>query len=624
MMLGMSARSFCSVLPSRLRESLGLPLLAAMLATVAQTQAQTAVQPPTLLADIDHRPSVSLDGAWHYIVDPYRNGWGTDPEKPNLNGFAKNAHFNGADLLEYDFATSPVLEVPGDWNSQKENLFFYEGLLWYQKDFTYEPKPGLTTFLHFGAANHRASVFVNDVHVCDHEGGFTPFDCDVTSALKSGKNFVVVAVDDTRRADTIPALKSDWWNYGGLTRQVFLVDVPKSYIDDYSLQLQRGAGDRIEGYVHLAGAAPGAEVTVRIPELNVHQQSPVGADGNAKFSFAPQGLVRWSPEHPKLYRVQMSAGTDTKDDHLDDDIGFRTIEVQGEKILLNGKPVFLRGINAHAEAPYRGGRAWSEQDATTLLGWVKELHGNFVRLAHYPHDEHMTRVADKLGVLVWSEVPVYWSIDWKSTHALGSARQQLYENIRRDHNKASVILWSVSNETPKSPERLAFLKALIDQAHQQDPSRLVTSAMLTHMDGKTAILDDPLSESLDVLGSNEYLGWYGGKLDEIPSYTWQNPYHKPLIMSEWGGGAKSGLHGEVTGRFTEEMQAEIYKQQLAMQKQIPFLAGTTPWLLMDFRSPVRLLPNIQDYYNRKGVISNKGIKKKAFFVLQDYYAKLPQ
>jgi beta-glucuronidase len=252
------------------------------------------------------------------------------------------------------------------------------------------------------------------------------------------------------------------------------------------------------------------------------------------------------------------------------------------------------------------------------------MHGNFVRLAHYPHDEHMTRVADKLGILVWSEVPVYWSIDWKSTHALDSARQQLYENIRRDHNKASVILWSVSNETPKSPERLAFLKALIDQAHQQDPTRLVTSAMLTHMEGKTAILDDPLSESLDVLGSNEYLGWYGGKLGEIPSYTWQNPYHKPLIMSEWGGGAKSGLHGEVTGRFTEEMEAEIYKQQLAMQKQIPFLAGTTPWLLMDFRSPVRLLPNIQDYYNRKGVISNKGIKKKAFFVLQNYYAKLPQ
>ncbi len=618
----MPPRLFFAFVFSRLTNRLGLLLLACTVAGIGV--AQTTVQPATLLVDIDHRPSVSLDGAWHYIVDPYRNGWGNDPDKPNLNGYAKNAHFNGTDLLEYDFATSPVLQVPGDWNSQKENLFFYEGLLWYEKDFTYEPKPGMTTFMHFGAANQRASVFVNDVHVCDHEGGFTPFDCDVTAALTSGKNFVVVAVDDTRRADGIPALKTDWWNYGGLTRQVSLVDVPKVYIDDYSLQLKRGTADQIEGYVHVAGAAAGTEVTVRIPELSLHQQSAVGSDGNAKFSFAPQGLVRWSPEQPKLYRVQMVAGPDAKADHLDDDIGFRTIEVQGDKILLNGKPVFLRGINAHAEAPYRGGRAWSEQDAETLLGWVRELHGNFVRLAHYPHDEHMTRVADRLGIMVWSEVPVYWSIDWKDAHTLESAKQQLYENIRRDHNKASVILWSVSNETPKTAERLTFLKALIDEAHQQDPTRLVTSAMLTHIDGKTAILDDPLGESLDVLGSNEYLGWYGGKMDEIPSYTWQNPYNKPLIMSEWGGGAKSGLHGEITGRFTEEMQAEIYKQQLAMQKQIPFLAGTTPWLLMDFRSPVRLLPNIQDYYNRKGVLSNKGIKKKAFFVLQDYYAKLPQ
>ena len=606
---------------SGIRPSVELPRLGLAFLSIVlfllPLSAQT-LQPPTLLVDIDHRASVNLDGAWHYIVDPYRDGWGNDPDKPNLNGYAKNGHFDGTHLLQYDFATSPVLQVPGDWNSQRDNLFFYEGLLWYEKDFTYEPKAGMRTFMHIGAANHRASVFVNDLHVCDHEGGFTPFDCDVTSSLTEGKNFVVVAVDSTRRADTVPAMKTDWWNYGGLTRQVYLVDVPQSYIDDYSLQLERGPENKISGYVHLVSAAAGAQVTVRIPELSVTQQAEVDVEGNARFSFAVQGLTRWSPDHPKLYRVQIGAG----DDHLEDDIGFRTIQVQGTKILLNGKPIFLRGINAHAEAPYRGGRAWSEQDAETLLGWVHELHANFVRLAHYPHDEHMTRVADKLGIMVWSEVPVYWSIDWKNAHALESAKQQLDDNIRRDRNKASVILWSVSNETPKSPERLAFLKTLVDEAHQKDPTRLVTSAMLTHMDGKIGILDDPLGEYLDVIGSNEYIGWYGGKPEDAPLYTWQNPFNKPLIMSEWGGGAKSGLHGEPTAWFTEEQQVEIYKGQLAMLSKIPFLAGTTPWVLMDFRSPVRQLPNIQDYYNRKGLFSNKGIKKKAFFFLQDYYAKL--
>ncbi len=612
----MVAMSLLDLPVYRVALALGLSLLAP-----GASEAQSAVPPTTLLVDIDHRPSVSLDGAWHYIVDPYRNGWGDNPDQPNLNGFAKNAHFNGTDLLEYDFATSPVLQVPGDWNSQRDNLFFYEGLLWYQKDFTYQPKLGMRTFMHFGAANHRASVFVNDVHVCDHEGGFTPFDCDVTAALQpDGKNFVVVAVDDSRRADTVPAFKTDWWNYGGLTHQVYLVDVPESYVDDYSLQLKRSPGDQIEGYVHVVGANAGTIVSLRIPELNIAKQAATDSGGNVSFSISPQDLLRWSPEHPKLYRIQMSAGAD----HLDDDIGFRTIEVQGDKILLNGKPVFLRGINIHAEAPYRGGRAWSQQDAATLLGWAHELHCNFVRLAHYPHDEHMTRESDKLGIMVWSEIPTYWSIDWKGAHALESAKQQLHENIRRDHNKASVILWSVSNETPKSEERLIFLKALIDEAHQEDPTRLVTSALLTHMDGKTGILDDPLGEYLDVLGSNEYIGWYQGKPQDAPLYTWTNPYNKPVIMSEWGGEAMSGLHGETTNHFTEEMQAEIYKQQLAMLSKISFLAGTTPWLLMDFRSPVRQLPNIQDYYNRKGVISNKGIKKKAFFVLQDYYAKLPQ
>src|SRR5277367_5359812 len=262
------------------------------LPALAQSPDPPSLRPPALLVDIDHRPSVSLDGAWHVIVDPYRNGWGGDPEKPNLNGYAKNAHFNGTDLLEYDFATSPVLQVPGDWNSQRENLFFYEGLLWYQKDFTYQPKPGMRTFMHFGAANHRAYVFVNDLHVCDHEGGFTPFDCDVTAALKAdGKNFVVVAVDNSRRADTVPALKTDWWNYGGLTRQVYLVDVPQIYIDDYSLQMERGAGDEIDGYVHVVGGSAGTTVSLRIPELTINKQATTDSEGNAKFSFSPQGLV---------------------------------------------------------------------------------------------------------------------------------------------------------------------------------------------------------------------------------------------------------------------------------------------------------------------------------------------
>ena len=587
---------------------------------LAAAQQPTTLLPPTLLVDIDHRPALSLDGPWHYVVDPFHGGWGSttsNSDAPSPKGYARNLHYApGGPLQEYDFAKSPTIQVPGDWNSQKESLYYYEGLLWYERDFDYHPKAHTHIFLHIGAANYAAHAFVNDVHVCDHEGGFTPFDCDITSAIKDGSNFVVIAVDNQRALDHVPTIKSDWWNYGGLTREVSIVEVPDTFIDDETLNLTTSG--EIRGYAHVTGAAPGLMVKLAIPALHANQTATVGEDGRASFSFRPEGLERWTPGNPRLYKVEFTAG----DDHLSDDMGFRTIEVQGDQILLNGKSIFLRGVNAHAEAPFRSGRAWSEEDATTLLSWAKELHCNFVRLAHYPHDEHMTRVADKLGLLVWSEIPVYWSIDWTNAHTLDVAKQQLHEMIRRDHNKASVILWSMSNETPVSEARTAFISKLAAQAKEEDPTRLITSAMLTPFHGKTAVLDDPLGAYLDVLGYNEYIGWYMGKPEDAPLYKWEDPMHKPVIMSEFGGDGKAGLHGPADQRFTEEYQAEIFRQQFIMFRDMPFLRGITPWVLMDFRSPTRLLPGIQDGYNRKGLFSDKGEKKKAFFVVQDYYAGL--
>lgn len=577
----------------------------------------TAEPHSTLLVDIDHRPAMSLDGPWHYIVDPYRGGWGSNnPDEPGPRGYAANTHYvPGGPLQEYDFAKAPVLQVPGDWNSQRESLLYYEGLLWYQRDFTYHPKPHTHTFVHIGAANYAAHVFVNDVLVCNHEGGFTPFDCEITDVVKDGANFVVIAVDNTRHVGDVPTLKDDWWNYGGLTRDVSVVEVPEAFIDDVMLHLN-DAGE-IEGYVHVTGGSAGAKVSVGIPDLHVNESAVTDEDGRAKFSFHPNGLEVWSPEHPRLYKVNYAVGSD----RLQDDVGFRTIAVKGEDILLNGKSIFLRGVNIQGEAPIRGGRAWSEDDAKTLLGWAKELHCNFVRLAHYPHDERMTRLADKMGILVWSEIPVYWSIDWTNPHTLEVAKQQLHEMIRRDDDKASVILWSMSNETPPGPERTAFIKKLIMQAREEDPTRLITSAIVTRFHDKTAVLDDPLAADLDVLGYNEYIGWYTGKPEDAPEYKWEDPLHKPVIMSEFGGGAKAGMHGAATERFTEEYQAAIYKGQIQMFQNMPFLRGLAAWVLMDFRAPTRLLPEIQDGYNRKGLVSNKGAKKQAFFVVQDYYVK---
>jgi beta-glucuronidase len=194
--------------------------------------------------------------------------------------------------------------------------------------------------------------------------------------------------------------------------------------------------------------------------------------------------------------------------------------------------------------------------------------------------------------------------------------------IRRDRNRASVILWSMSNETPDVPARTVFIDKLITQARADDSTRLITSAIAASIHGKTVVLDDPLMKSLDVIGYNEYIGWYMGTPESALMYQWEDPLHKPVIMSEFGGAAKAGVHGPATERWTEEYQAAIYKYQFQMFKKMPFLRGLSPWVLMDFRSPTRQLPGIQDGFNRKGLVSNTGEKKKAFFVLQGYYARM--
>ena len=587
--------------------------LAVIIAFGAVGRAQSTT---TVLVDVDHRKTQSLNGEWHYIVDPYDGGLYNFHREIRKDGFfldgVPETGSNG--LIEYGFSKSPTLKVPGDWNTQHDSLFYYEGLLWYQRDFTYQPVAGHKTFLHIGAANYKSIAWVNGHQVCSHEGGFTSFDCDVSTSVHSGKNFVVIAVDNTRLADGVPTLNTDWWNYGGLTRDVSLVDVPSKFIDDYDLHLNH---DRtaIEGSVHVEGAEPGAEVAVSLPELNRSVSARIGTDSRAAFTLSATGLELWTPEHPRLYKVRLQAGEDT----LDDIMGFRTIEVSGTDILLNGKPVFLRGISIHAEAPIRGGRANSDADTATLLGWAKELGCNYVRLAHYPHDERMTRAADRLGLMVWSEIPVYWAEHFDDPAVLAKAELQLREEIRRDHNKASIVLWSVANETPLTPARTAFLKTLAGDVRAFDSTRLVTAALLVRSQGHDKYVDDPLGEALDVIGMNEYIGWYEQSPQDADTTVWHIAYQKPLIVSEFGGDAKAGLHGAATKRWTEEYQASIFRHQLPMLAKIPQFRGLTPWVLMDFRSPMRQLPGVQDGFNRKGLISNLGEKKEAFFVLQKTY-----
>ena len=582
-------------------------LLAPVLSFGQATPSQISSPPSALIANAAGRTSISLDGTWNSITDPYESGLGSR--------FYENAKPKSkSDLIEYDFDRSPKLRVPGDWNTQRESLLFYEGVIWYQRYFSYQKKEHTRTFLYFGATNYQARVWLNGSKLGEHQGGFTPFDFEVTDKIADGENSIVVEVNNTRLADGVPGLHTDWWNYGGLTRSVQLIEMPETFIENYSVHLAKDGG-HIEGWVQFNGAPQKSDVAIEIPELHVKQTAAVDSAGRAAFSF-PAKLALWSPENPKLYRVNISGEGDV----VADDIGFRTIETRGTQILLNGKPIFLRGICIHEEAPFRSGRAFSEADDSTLLGWAKDLGANFVRLAHYPHNEDMMRAADRMGLLVWEEVPAYWDIDWKNPATLDNAKAQLRDVIARDQNRAAVAMWSMSNETPISAERTVFLKSLAEYARQMDSTRLITSALnrVEHA-GDVRNLNDPLAESLDVLGVNEYIGWYEGKPEDADRAQWKFAVEKPVIISEFGAGAQYGLHGDAATRFSEEYQANVFEHQIAMAQRIPEVAGMTPWLLMDFRSPRRFLPGIQDYYNRKGVISDRGQKKQAFYVLQRFY-----
>jgi beta-glucuronidase len=585
-----------------------LPLL---LLFGALTQAQVPSAP--LIVDVSGRKITSLNGAWHIIVDPLETGLNA---KYYLNRKPKDK----AELVEYDFDKSETLNVPGDWNTQKEKLLFYEGPIWYEKSFSYSKREHTRVFAYFAAVNYRARIYLNGEALGEHEGGFTPFNFEVTKLLRDGVNFLVVEANNQRREDAVPALRTDWWNYGGITRDVLLVETPATFIRDYWIQLAKGSRDRIDGWIQLDGdLQPQQNVSIEIPEAGIKTSAIADSQGRAEIHI-PAKLQLWSPKSPKLYDVSISLGSDT----VSDAIGFRTVETRGSQILLNGEPIFLRGISLHEEAPVRGGRAYSEEDAQTLFGWAKELDCNFVRLAHYPHNENEIRLADRMGLLVWSEIPVYWDIAWTSPPALASAESQLREMIARDHNRASVIFWSLSNETPVKPDRLTFLRTLAEDARRLDPTRLITSAMNSaENDGPDRhIFKDPLSQYLDVLGLNEYYGWYVGRLEDINRQTWTSTYDKPLIVSEFGGDAPFGRHGEAAARWTEEYQSSLFTRQLEMVSKMPHLAGLSPWVLMDFRSPRRPLPGIQDNFNRKGLLSNQGERKQAFFVLQNFYREI--
>ena len=332
--------------------------------------------------------------------------------------------------------------------------------------------------------------------------------------------------------------------------------------------------------------------------------------GRAEIEVSPE---LWSPENPKLYDVSLSFGEDA----VSDRIGFREIKVENGKIYLNGKARYLKGVCVH-EDHEKFGKTTDDEIIRATIRDLKDMYGIFLRLAHYPHTRRFAKIADETGVLLWEEIPVYWAIDFSNPDTYDDAENQLSELIVRDKNRASVIIWSVGNENADTDDRLSFMRNLVQTAKRLDPTRLVSAACLVNRE--KMCLEDRLMNELDVIGNNEYYGWYEPNFDDLITILNNTKLTKPVIITEFGAGAGYGNHGTENTLWTEEYQETLYKKQFAVMKRSDFIQGTTPWILYDFRA-VRRQNRYQKGFNRKGLIdADRKRRKLAFKVVADYYA----
>ena len=626
--------------------------------------------PDNLIGWIDSRQITSLNGEWSYIVDPMNNGL---PESSFFGGFPKNkTQKTGMELIEYNFETAAKIQIPGAWNAIDEKLFFYRGPVWLYKKFNYQLKKEAITHLYIEGSNFTTKIFINGSIVGEFEGGYVPFNFDISKYLKDGENILLVQTDNTLNKSSVPTQKTDWWPWGGIVGDVYILETPKKFIQNAYLQLNPEKFSEALFNVEMNQKLSGQRIVLEIPELQFKDEFITNATGFIRESIkiTPQ---LWSPDDPKLYKVIIS----TDQEIISDEIGFRSIKVKGQNIYLNNSEIQFKGISMHSEPIGIPGPAFSKEHFQDLLLTAKDLNINFIRAAHYPYTRHLAKVADRLGLMLWEEVPVYWNIDWDNSETLNIATNQITRLVQRDQNRASVVVWSVANETPLSSSRMKFLNTLLSEIDLIDSTRLTTAALLSGSEEQFKALvlvlalkgfnsqwvnpqekaifrfildqanipidselnfsisiDDPLGESVDLISYNEYFGWYyvtfftdqmmisEGTLRKLmfeimPSIKISSVFNKPIHISEFGAGAKYGNHSNKI--WSENYQASLYRHQLEMLSNNPQIKGISPWVFKDFRAMLRPLPGIQDFYNRKGLIDENGNKKEAFDVLADFY-----
>ena len=553
-----------------------------------------------------NRPGIDLNGAWKFCPDPMQRCRSQQWWKRRAGRDDMFPCWDADGLWD--------IKVPGTWKTQFPALEWYDGHAVYYRPFEI---PALTedqeAFLVFDGVVYEADVYLNGQNLGTHDRGYSPFTLRVTESLHT-YNELFVLVDNHLRADRVPGMRFDWNNDGGIINSVKLIVVPRTFVENFRVRTAL-AGETVEIVVDLwlqsRDELAVESVTVRLPELGVDAvvEAIRGEMTTVSFQLPRAAVTLWNPTEPKLYRVEIATRFET----LSDEIGLREIRRDGREILLNGQPLHLAGLCVHSDFPGTGRTATAEGIAR-MLEYARDLGANFLRCAHYPYTEAFGRAMDRAGMLWWEEVPAYWLTNIHESPLREKACGMLDEMIRRDWNRASVIVWSVSNECCyRNPERFQennypYWREAVALVRALDPSRLISCAEAgnriaveptwdpTRADefaGVTAERHwrpghtDDIYDLWDILSANLYVQTQ----EEVPAaYTklveMLRPYNKPILISEFGSMSVSGSAVPPDQLGHEERHAALLRASYRVFASLPEINGVCLWGLADVRAPI--------------------------------------
>ncbi len=554
------------------------------------------------------RQFIDLSGFWDFKFDPDDIG--------NIEQWSQNLD------------NSQPIAVPASWNDQFSDHRDYMGPAWYKTKFDIPwGWMGSQIFLRFGSVNYYADAWLNGKKLGSHEGGHLPFEFDVTSYLKEFNNQLVVRVDNrlskfqvppSGGPQNYPRTNYDFFPYCGIQRPVLLYSIPKGGIKDVfvtpSIENEKGIikvkievmSDEFETVIFtLEGFGMEIKETIMM-EGNIGEA--IMSVPNAKF---------WTPDEPNLYDLTITL---LKNEEILDSytikVGIRTFTTEGDKLLLNGKPIYLRGFGRHEDFPVVG-KGYLPALIIKDYSLLKWIGANSFRTSHYPYSEQMMDLADKLGVLVIDETPAV-GLTFDNTvidQHLAMCEQYVEELVKRDRNHPSVIMWSLANEPHRSGKAKDFFKTLYDKVKKMDSTRPITVVSMIGTSEKAF-------DFCEVVCMNRYNGWYteSGEIDKGIEYLSSEldkihaKYPKPMILSEFGTDTLPGAHSQPSEMFSEEYQVEFIKKYIRMIRDKNYIQGEHIWNLCDFKTPQGII-RVKGY-NYKGVFTRDRKPKMAAHLLR--------